>query len=53
MARIPEIEYAIKILKKNYERARKLEYVRDPISWALYYTWLQFDARRERPTKHE
>ena len=47
MPRLPELEYAIKILKKNYERAKKLEYVRDPISWALYYTWVYFDRRRE------
>ena len=48
MARIPEIEYAIKILKKNYEQAKRLEYVHDPLAWALYYTWVYFDGRRKR-----
>lgn len=38
------IETAEKMLKEEYERAKKLEYVRDPVAWALYQVWKKADA---------
>ena len=35
---------AIKILEKEYEKAKKLEWVHNPIAYALYKTWRQADA---------
>lgn len=40
------IDTAIKLLKEEYERARKLEWVRDPVAYALYQIWKQADERR-------
>ena len=37
------LERAIKILEKEYEKAKKLEWVRNPIAYALYKTWKQAD----------
>ena len=35
------IDTAIKLLQKEYERAKKLEFVRDPVAYALYQVWRQ------------
>ena len=42
----------VNLLEANYERAQKLEYVRNPLAWALYQTWKEvdsfdFDKKRE------
>lgn len=34
-----KLETAINLLKKHYERAKKLEYVHNPVAFALYQTW--------------
>lgn len=34
-----DLDKAIKLLKKEYERAKHLEYVRKPLAWALYQVW--------------
>lgn len=31
------------ILDKKYAEAKKLQFVRDPLAWALYHTWKEFD----------
>lgn len=31
------------ILDKKYAEAKKLPFVRDPMAWALYHTWKEFD----------
>ena len=33
------IEKAIKILNKEYERAKGLSFVRNPVAYALYQVW--------------
>lgn len=38
------IEMAIKRLCDEYERAKTLEYVRDPVAWALYRVWREADG---------
>ena len=38
-----KIETAIRKLMGKYENARKLEYVRDPVAWALYQVWKMAD----------
>lgn len=42
------LEKAIEILKKEYEKAKQLEWVRNPIAYALYKTWKQADAGGKR-----
>lgn len=34
---------AMSILDKKYREAKKLTFVKDPLAWALYYTWKEFD----------
>ena len=33
------LEKAIKLLEQEYERAKGLEHVHNPIAWALYQVW--------------
>lgn len=37
------LERAISLLRKEYERARTLDYVRNPLAWALYQIWKKVD----------
>ena len=37
------IETAIEKLKEKYEKAQKIEYVRDPVAWALFHVWKMAD----------
>ena len=41
-----DIDKAIKVLKEQYEKAQKLEWVRNKIAYALYQTWKIFDGRK-------
>lgn len=41
-----QIDKAIELLQAEYERAKTLEYVRDPVAWALYQVWKKADERR-------
>ncbi|MBO7733865.1 MAG: hypothetical protein J6S67_14980 [Methanobrevibacter sp.] len=41
------LNQAIKILTDYYERANKAKYVRKPLSWALYRTWVYVNAREK------
>lgn len=34
---------ALSILDKKYAEAKKLPFVRNPLAWALYHTWREFD----------
>lgn len=38
------IENAIKRLQIEYERAQKLEFVRNPLAYALYNVWKSVDS---------
>lgn len=42
-----KIETAIKKLQEEYERASKLEFVRDPVAYALYQVWKQANRRAD------
>ena len=37
------LQQAIELLKKEYDRAVKLEFVRDPLAYALFQTWKKAD----------
>lgn len=41
-----DIETAIKKLREEYERARNLEFVRNPMAYALYQVWKLADEDR-------
>ena len=34
---------AMSILDKRYAEAKKLPFIREPMAWALYHTWKEFD----------
>lgn len=36
-----KIDTAIKKLQEEYERAKKLDFIRDPVAYALYRVWRQ------------
>ena len=40
------IDDAIYYLKDNYEYAKKKQFIRDPLTWALFTTWKMSDSRR-------
>lgn len=40
------LEKAVKLLEAKYERAKKMEYVQNPLAWALYQVWKKADERR-------
>ena len=40
------LEKAEKLLIEEYERAKKLEFVNDPLAYALYHVWKKADAER-------
>lgn len=40
-----ELDKAIEMLKEEYERAVKLDFVYDPIAYALFQTWEKFYKR--------
>lgn len=41
-------ERAIELFKEEYERAKKLDYVQKPISYALYQTWKIIDKKERK-----
>ena len=40
-----DIDKAIKVLKEQYEKVQKIDWVRNKIAYALYQTWKIFDER--------
>ena len=56
-----DIEAAIKKLRAEYERAKNLEFVRNPLAYALYQVWkladkdggARSDGKRKVPTDFE
>lgn len=43
-----EYERAIELFKEKYEKAKKLDYVQKPISYALYQTWKIIDKKERK-----
>ena len=37
------LEQVIELLKKEYERAIKMDFVKRPLPWALYHVWKYVD----------
>lgn len=48
-----DIEKAIDILRDEYEIAQGLEYVRHPLSWAVYQVWLMLDEMDKKKSRRE
>ena len=42
-----DLDKAIKTLKEQYEKAKKIGWVQNPIAYALYQTWKIFDKQGE------
>lgn len=42
------IEAAIKYLYAKYKQAQTLEYIRNPLAWALYETWKWVDSKSSK-----
>ena len=42
------LEQAVELLKKEYERAKNMEYVQKPLAWALFQVWKIADKRGNR-----
>ena len=40
------LEQAIELLRKEYERAKYIPYVKRPLAWALFQTWKKVDKMR-------
>ena len=40
------LEEAIELLKKEYERAKWKEYVKNPLAFALYSVWKKVDSMK-------
>lgn len=38
------LEQAIEFLKDEYERGKKMAYVKKPLAWALYQVWKKVDS---------
>lgn len=43
-----ELEQAIEMLRKEYEKASNTRYVKNPLSWALYHVWKKVDEMNEK-----
>ena len=41
-----KLEEAKKLLDEEYERAKRLEYVKDPLAFALHQVWKIADKKR-------
>lgn len=43
-----ELDKAIETLKREYKKALASSYVYNPIGYALYKTWRQFDRKKDK-----
>lgn len=42
-----ELYKAIRLLGQEYERAKEMDFVYNPIAWALYKVWKMIDAGKD------
>ena len=42
------LERAIKLLESEYERAKKLEWIRNPVAYALHKVWRMADLSNDK-----
>lgn len=47
------LEGAVEVLRRNVERAKGNPTIRDPVCWALYHTWRQADAEKDRKEREK
>ncbi len=49
------IDRAMRLVQEEYERARKYEWVHDPVAYALYQVWKQAasESRSQDTKNHE
>ena len=40
-----KLETALKLVEEEYERAKQLEFVHNPLAYALYKTWKVVDEK--------
>ena len=45
------IEKALSLVKKEYEKSKDLEFVRDPVAYSLYKVWKLADADKRKRAK--
>lgn len=38
-----EIDEAVKIVRSEYEKALDLDFVNDPVAYALYHSWRRYE----------
>ena len=41
------LDEAVELLRKNYEKAKVTPYVQRPLAWALYQTWKTVDVEKK------
>ena len=46
------LEKAKKLLDEEYERAKRLDFVHDPLAYALYQVWKKADAEGVKNDRH-
>lgn len=46
------LEQAIKLLESEYERAKKLEWIRNPLAHALYKVWKIADSSNKKDRRN-
>ena len=51
MSEFSELDKAIKFLREQYERAQRIEYIHNPLAWALYQTWRHVDEPPKKRIK--
>lgn len=42
-----KLHKAIRLLEQEYERAKEMDFVYNPIAWALYRVWKKMDEGRD------
>lgn len=47
-----KIEKAIRLLESEYERALKLDYIRNPLAYALYQVWKKVEGKSDEANTH-
>lgn len=46
------LEEAKALLDEEYERAKRLEYVHNPLAYALYQVWKKADKKRRKKNEN-
>lgn len=44
---VPELRKVVELLHEEYERSKKLDFVYDPLAYAVYQVWKAVDGRRK------